>query len=113
MPALHPDEKETVPQVHPRERRQAVSVTEAQSYDDWCTAQLARDLKMNADYQFFLKRAGDYKNVFRQDKNHAWRQDPGGNWQDRYDAGFSVGECGSDYATDNNGYTYAWEVQDD
>jgi predicted alpha-1,2-mannosidase len=113
MPALHPDEKETVPQVHPRERRQAVSVTEAQSYDDWCTAQLARDLKMNADYQFFLKRAGDYKNVFRQDKNHAWPKDPGGNWIEPYDPGFSGGEGGRDYTTENNGYTYDWDVQHD
>ena len=44
MPALHPGEKETVPPVHPRERRQAVSVTLAHSYDDWCVAQLARVL---------------------------------------------------------------------
>ena len=65
MPALHPGEKETVAAVHPRERRQAVSVTLAQSYDDWCLAQLARSLGNEADYQFFLKRAGDYKNVFR------------------------------------------------
>ena len=65
MPALHPGEKETVTEVHPRERRQAVSVTVAQSYDDWCAAQLARELGNEADYQFFLKRAADYKNVFR------------------------------------------------
>jgi len=33
MPALHPGESETCLRVHPRERRQAISVTEAQSYD--------------------------------------------------------------------------------
>src|SRR5581483_7235611 len=44
MPALHPGEKETIAEVHPFERRQAISVTEAQSYDDWSTAQLARAL---------------------------------------------------------------------
>jgi predicted alpha-1,2-mannosidase len=113
MPALHPNEKETVPQVHPRERRQAVSVTEAQSYDDWCTAQLARDLKMDADYQLFLKRAGDYKNVFRQDKNHAWPKDADGNWIEPFDPGFSGGQGGRDYTTENNGYTYDWDVQHD
>ncbi len=61
MPALHPGEKEDVSRVHPFERRQAISVTEAQSYDDWCTAQLARSLGNDADYKFFLKRAGNYK----------------------------------------------------
>jgi predicted alpha-1,2-mannosidase len=113
MPALKPGEKETVSQVHPRERRQAVSVTEAQSYDDWCTAQLARDLHNDADYQFFLKRAGDYQNVFRQDKGHVWPKDAGGNWIEPYTPGFSGGQGGRDYTTENNGYTYDWDVQHD
>ena len=44
LPALRPGEKETVAQVHPHERRQAVAITLAQSYDDWCAALLARAL---------------------------------------------------------------------
>jgi predicted alpha-1,2-mannosidase len=113
MPALQPGERETVAQVHPHERRQAVSVTEAQSYDDWCIAQIARSLGNEADYQLFLKRAGDYKNVFRQDKGHAWPKDAGGNWIEPFDPGFSGGQGGRDYTTENNGYTYDWDVQHD
>jgi len=113
MPALKPGEKETISAVHPRERRQAISVTEAQSYDDWCLAQLARSLGNEADYQFFLKRAGDYKNVFRQDKGHAWPKDADGNWIEPFDPGFSGGQGGRDYTTENNGYTYDWDVQHD
>ncbi len=113
MPALHPGEKETVTAVHPRERRQTVSVTEAQSYDDWCTAQIARSLGNGADYQLFLKRAHDYQNVFRQDKGHAWPKDANGNWIEPYDPGFSGGQGGRDYTTENNGYTYDWDVQHD
>jgi predicted alpha-1,2-mannosidase len=113
LPALHPDETETNPAVHPRERRQAISVTEAQSYDDWCAAQLARDLNQEDDYQFFLKRAADYKNVFRVDKGHVWPKDAAGNWIEPYDPGFSGGQGGRDYTTENNGYTYDWDVQHD
>jgi predicted alpha-1,2-mannosidase len=113
MPALKPGEKETISAVHPRERRQAISVTEAQSYDDWCLAQLARSLGNEADYQFFLKRAGDYKNVFRQDKGHVWPKDANGNWIEPFDPGFSGGQGGRDYTTENNGYTYDWDVQHD
>ena len=113
MPALKTGEKETVSRVHPFERRQAVSVTEAQSYDDWCTAQLARSLGNNADYEFFLKRAADYKNMFRQDKGHVWPKDADGNWIEPYDPGFSGGQGGRDYTTENNGYTYDWDVQHD
>jgi predicted alpha-1,2-mannosidase len=113
MPALKPGERETISQAHPFERRQAVSVTLAQSYDDWCTAQLARDLNNDADCQLFLKRAADYKNVFRQDKGHAWPKDADGNWIEPYTPGFSGGQGGRDYTTENNGYTYDWDVQHD
>ncbi|MDB6018232.1 MAG: alpha,2-mannosidase [Pedosphaera sp.] len=113
MPGLHPEEKETIDRVQPRERRQSISVTEAQSYDDWCTAQIAHALGNDADYQFFLKRAGDYKNIFRRDKGHAWPKDADGNWIEPYDPGFSGGQGGRDYTTENNGYTYDWDVQHD
>ncbi|HTV42135.1 MAG TPA: GH92 family glycosyl hydrolase [Candidatus Sulfotelmatobacter sp.] len=113
MPALHPDETETVPQVNPRERRQAISVTLAQSYDDWCTAQIARALGNDDDYVFFLKRAGDYKNVFRQRKGHMWPKDEAGHWIEPFDPGWSGGQGGRDYTTENNDYTYDWDVQHD
>jgi predicted alpha-1,2-mannosidase len=114
MPALNPDEKETVDQLrHGGERRQAISVTEAQSYDDWCTAQLARESGNDSDYQFFLKRAADYKNVFRQDKGHAWPKDAAGKWIEPFESGWSGGQGGRDYTTENNGYTYDWDVQHD
>jgi predicted alpha-1,2-mannosidase len=113
MPALKAGESESVSRVHPFERRQAVSVTLAQSYDDWCAAQLARSLGHDADCQFFLKRAANYKNVFRLDKGHVWPKDADGNWIEPYDPGFSGGQGGRDYTTENNGYTYDWDVQHD
>jgi predicted alpha-1,2-mannosidase len=113
MPALRPGEKETVARVNPNERRQAVSVTEAQSYDDWCTAQIARSLGKFDDYRLFLKRAHDYKNVFRADKGHVWPKDGHGNWIEPFDPGWSGGQGGRDYTTENNGYTYDWDVQHD
>jgi predicted alpha-1,2-mannosidase len=113
MPALDPGQTETVSLVHPFERRQAVSVTLAQSYDDWCTAQVARNLGNDADYQLFLKRAGNYQNVFRKDKGHVWPKDADGKWIESFEPGFSGGMGGRDYTTENNGYTYDWDVQHD
>jgi len=113
MPALHPGEKETVDRVHPRERRQTISVTEAQSYDDWATAQIARHLGDEKDYAFFLKRAANYKNLFRTDKGHVWPKDADGKWIEEFEPGFSGGQGGRDYTTENNGYTYDWDVQHD
>jgi predicted alpha-1,2-mannosidase len=113
LPALKEGEPETVSQVHPFERRQAISVTEAHSYDDWCAAQLARALGQDADTQLFLRRAADYKNVFRTDKGHVWPKDADGQWIDGFDPGWSGGMGGRNYTTENNGYTYDWDVQHD
>ena len=113
LPALHPGESETDSHVNPGERRQAISVTEAQSYDDWCTAQLARRLGKEDDYQLFLKRAADYKNVFRTDKGCVWPKDASGNWIEPFESGWSGGQGGRDYTTENNAFTYDWDVQHD
>jgi predicted alpha-1,2-mannosidase len=113
LPALKPGEVETDTNVHPFERRQAISVTLAQSYDDWCAAQLARDLGKHDDEQLFLKRAADYQNVFRADRGHVWPKDAAGRWIEPFDPGWSGGQGGRDYTTENNGYTYDWDVQHD
>ncbi len=108
LPSLHPDETETVAQVHPFEKRQAVAVTLEHSYDDWCTAQLAHALDKESDYDLFLKRAGNYKNVFRADKGFMWPKDDKGNWIEPFDPKFSGGQGGRNFFTENSGYTYNW-----
>jgi len=113
LPALHPGEKETVPEVNRGERRQAVSVTLEQSYDDWCIAQMSRALGNDADYQLFLKRAGYYKNLYRQDKGFMWPKDADGKWIEPFDPKFAGGQGGRDYTTENTIYTYNWDVQHD
>lgn len=113
MPALYPGEKEPVAQVHSFERRQAVSVTLENSYDDWCIATLAKALGKNNDHDLFANRAAYYRNVFRQDKNFMWPKDAAGKWIEPFDPKFSGGMGGRDYTTENNGYTWDWSVKQD
>ncbi|MDB5229399.1 MAG: alpha,2-mannosidase [Chitinophagaceae bacterium] len=113
FPSLWPNEKETVPEVHSFEKRQAVAVTLQNSYDDWCLAQLAKSLNLNNDQGLFLQRAGYYKNVFRTDKNFMWPKDEAGKWIEPFDPKFSGGMGGRDYTTENNDYTYDWDVKHD
>lgn len=40
------------------------SLTLEYAYDDWCAAQLARALGKTADYEYFMKRAGNWRNAF-------------------------------------------------
>jgi predicted alpha-1,2-mannosidase len=110
MPGLRPGEKETVSEVDTAwERRQSVAVTTANSYSDWCIAQLAYELDKPGDNALFLKRAAFYKNVFRTDKNFMWPKDKDGNWIEPYDPRFAD----RSYFTENNAYTFDWDVKHD
>ena len=113
MPALRHGEKETYPQVHPFEKRQPVPVTLENSFDDWSIAQLARELKRPDDEQLFLRRAANFKNLFRADKGMMWPKDNEGKWIEPLDPKFDGGMGGRDYYDENNGYTYTWDVPHD
>jgi predicted alpha-1,2-mannosidase len=113
FPALKPGEKETVTGVDDFEKRQSVAVTLQQSYDDWCLAKLANTLGYKKDSELFLKTASNYKNVFRTDKGFMWPKDSEGNWIEPFDPKFSGGLGGRQYFTENNAYTYDWDVKHD
>jgi len=113
MPALRPGEKETYSQVHPFEKRQPIPVTLENSFDDWNIAQLARELKKTDDEQLFLKRAANFKYLFRADKAMMWPKDADGKWIEPLDPKFDGGMGGRDYYDENNGYTYTWDVPQD
>lgn len=110
MPSLHPGEEETCPQVDTNwERRQAVSVTTANSYSDWCIAQMARRLGRQDDEALFLNRATNYRNVFRAEKGLMWPKDAEGNWIEGVDPRY----MDRAYFTENNAYTFTWDVKHD
>lgn len=113
MPALKIGEKEFVKEVHGFEKRQAVSVTLENSFDDWCIAQLAKKTGHTADINLFLKRSENYKNVFRVERGFVWPKDADGNWIEPFDPKFSGGQGGREYFTENNAYTYNWDVKHD
>ncbi|MGN6294300.1 MAG: GH92 family glycosyl hydrolase [Chitinophagaceae bacterium] len=113
FPALHPGENEWVREVNGFEKRQSVSVTLENSYSDWCIAFLLRQAKDKAGSDLFMQRAGFYKNVFRQDKGFMWPKDSTGKWIEPFDPKFSGGQGGRHYTTENNVYTYNWDVKHD
>ena len=112
FPALHPEEKETEPLVDSFEKRQAVAVTLAQSYDDWALAQLAKKLGKEQDYQYFSKTAKNFQNLYWKEKGFFMPKDTAGKWID-IDPKFDGGMGGRDYYDENNGWTYLWNVQQD
>ena len=112
FPALHPGEAETVPLVHSFEKRQSVAVTLGTSYDDWALAEMAKELGKDDDYELFMKRSKNYRNLWWPEKGFFMPKDNEGKWID-IDPVFDGGMGGRDYYDENNGWTYLWQVQHD
>ncbi|MCJ7448674.1 MAG: GH92 family glycosyl hydrolase [Bacteroidales bacterium] len=111
-PALHPGEKETVPLVHSFEKRQSVAITLGHSYDDWALAQMAKEHGNKDDYEIFMKKSENYRNLWWPEKGFFMPKDDKGEWID-IDPVFDGGMGGRDYYDENNGWTYLWQVQHD
>jgi predicted alpha-1,2-mannosidase len=112
-PALNPGEKETVALVHPFEKRQAVAITLAHSYDDWCLSKLAKALGKEDDYLYFLRRSGNYVKLYNPETGFFSPRNADGSWVKDFDPKFSGGLGNRDYFDENNGWTYLWDVQHD
>ena len=109
-PSLHPGEEETVPEVSlPWERRQSVGLSTAFAYCDWAVAQIARSLGKTEDERLFLDRASWYRNVYGPDKGLFWPRDKEGNWIEGVDPRY----MDRAYFTENNAYTFQWDVKHD
>jgi predicted alpha-1,2-mannosidase len=57
-----------------------VSNTLEYAYDDWCAAQFAKALGKENEYQLFLKRAGNYKNVWDPETKYIRMKHRDGTW---------------------------------
>ena len=112
FPALAWGEKETEPQVTP-ERRQSVSVTLENSYDDWCVAQLAKALGKQQDAEYFTKLAHNYENVFNPAIDFMAPKSADGQWVSHFDPKLGGGNGGRDYFTEVNSWQYTFSVQHD
>ena len=111
FPALKPGETEYIVNVNRGEKRQPVAVTLGTSYDDWCLAQIAKTLGHDADYQYFMKRSYNYRNLYNAQTAFFHPKDKDGAFIEPFDYRFSGGMGARDYYDENNGWTYRWDVQ--
>jgi putative alpha-1,2-mannosidase len=112
FPALDPGEAETVPQVT-AERRQAVSVTLENGYDDWSVAQLAKALGKQKDASYFTHLANNYRNHFNPATGFMAPKDANGYWVEPFDPKLGGGQGGRDYFTEVDSWLYTFNVQYD
>lgn len=101
------------------------------AYDDWCIAQLAKELGKNDDYELFMKRAGNYKNLWDDQTQFmrprktdgSWLEELNGREQEivtegdhayyRYFDPLLVGRRPNRHYTESNAWQYIWSVQHD
>ena len=111
IPALKEGEKETFPEVYSFEKRQPIAVTLGTSYDQWCLSQIAKELGKTVDYQYFMKCAYNYRNVFNSQTGFFHPKDSEGKFIEPFDYVFSGGMGAREYYGENNGWIYRWDVQ--
>jgi predicted alpha-1,2-mannosidase len=110
IPALYPDEQETVPHVSSFEKRQPVAVTLGTAYDQWCLSQIAEALGKTDEANYYLKCSYNYRNIYNEGTGFFHPKDKDGRFIEPFDYRFSGGMGARDYYDENNGWVYRWDV---
>jgi predicted alpha-1,2-mannosidase len=110
IPALCEGEKETVAEVHHFERRQPVAVTLGTVYDEWCLAQIAKQLNLKEDYEYFLNRSLNYRKIFNTETRFFHPRDEQGNFLTPFSYEYSGGIGARNTYGENNAWIYRWDV---
>lgn len=113
FPALEPGEKETLPEIHDWERRQAVAVSLGASYDAWALARIAGHLGLDAERERFAAMAAGYRELYNARTGFFHPRNRHGDFIEPFDYKFAGGMGARDYYDENNAWTYRWDVQHD
>ncbi len=110
--------------------RESVSVTMEYAYDDWCMAQMAKNLGKVDDYELFMERAKNYRNLYDQSTGFMRPRKADGSWLEmcdetpgitkteghQYYSCFQplwVGVSPNRHFTESNAWQYLWHVPHD
>jgi predicted alpha-1,2-mannosidase len=63
------------------QENESASKTLEYAFDDYCVAQMAKALGKKDDYEYFMRRAGSYKNVFDSSTSQVRGKDSQGKWR--------------------------------
>ena len=95
------------------EEDESLSKTLEYAYDDWCVAQMAKALGKTADYEYFMKRSANFKNVY--DSSMGWMRpkDANGNWRENFDPHLFGGNTNLQDVTEATSSQYSWFAPQD
>ena len=114
-PGLRPGEDETVQGVQTNwERRQSVSVTQGASYDAWAMAEIAKEVGADDSLvRTYSERAKGYRKLWNAKTQFFHPKDAAGRFIEPFDYDICGGFGARNYFTENNAWTYVWDVQHD
>ena len=93
--------------------KESVSKTLESGYNDWCAAQMAKKLGKMDDYEFFMKRASYYKNLYDPETGLMRGRNSDGSWVTPFDPLLIAhGVTGGNY-TEGNAWQYSFHVLQD
>lgn len=85
-----------------------VSKTMEYAYDDWCIAQFAKALNKTDDYNYFLKRADNWKNLYDSVSTFIRPKAKNGEFLESF-----IPKEYTEYYCESNAWHYFWHVQHD
>lgn len=92
---------------------ESVTITLEYAYNDWCVAQMAKELGNIDDYEYFIKRSKAYQHLF--DKKSGFmrgKSELGDRWHEPFDPKYSSHRVHADY-TEGNAWQHSWFVLHD
>lgn len=92
---------------------ESVSRTLESVYDDYCVAMMAKALNKNEDYNSFMKRASNYKNIYHPASMLVRGRNSKGEWRTPFDPFALTSEAGGGDFTEGNAWQWTWHVQHD
>lgn len=82
------------------------------AYDDWCIAQVAKDLGYEEDFKYFSERSESYLHLFDSTTGFMRGKMSTGLWREPFDAKRSEHRVNTDY-TEGNAWQHTWYVPHD
>ncbi|TCC93163.1 glycoside hydrolase family 92 protein [Pedobacter hiemivivus] len=95
-------------------KKESVSITLENVYDDWCIAQMAKKMGKSSDYTYFNNRSNFYKNLFDKKTGFMRAKNADGSWVGDFNP-YKISHASSSGGpyTEANAWQYTWHVQHD
>ncbi|MBO3098755.1 GH92 family glycosyl hydrolase [Gelidibacter sp. DF109] len=92
---------------------ESVTITLEYAYNDWCVAEMAKELGKEEDYQFFLNRSKAYQYLYDEGSGFMrGKSVDGKSWNEPFDPKHSNHREQTDY-TEGNAWQHSWFVPQD